>query len=268
MSFHITKQPTVEPVTLQQLKDHLRIYHTEEDSLLETYLKAARMYAETTLCWRAFVEQEIEYIRDSFLYEIKLPRPPLRSVQSITYKDTTGAENTIEPVEYIVDTDSEPARIVPAYDKNWPTSPLYPVNAVKVSYTAGYPSEEIEAEGEAVGIGDDSETEFSLDFFPVVTGSETIYLDGMETGGYTLDYDTGKITFSTAPGEDVAVTADYKYKDYRYNVPTEIKQGILILAGHFFEVREPVVIGTSVMVVPFTVEALLMPYRAWGCENL
>ena len=269
MAVKLITPPIVEPVTLQQLKDHLRITHDDEDTILETYLKAARMYAETTLCWRAFIEQELELVKDSFSRQIKLPRPPLQSVTSITYTDKDGATETVDAADYIVDTDSEPPRIVTAYGKSWPVATLYPVSAVRVRYTAGYPLEDVEVEDEAVGTGDASETEFSLDNPYIVSGSETIYFDGavVAAADYTLDDDTGAITFAAAPGQDVVITADYTYQDYRYNVPTEIKQGILILAAHFYEVREPVVIGTSVMVVPMTVESLLMPFRCWGGDT-
>jgi len=266
MPLRIITPPAIEPVTLAELKKHLRITHDDEDAILRTYLQAARMYAETTLCWRAFIEQELELTKDYFPSVFSLPRPPLQSVTSITYRTRDGTVETIDPADYIVDTDSEPARIVPAVDERWPSDALYPVNAVRVRYTAGYPLEDVEVEDEAVGTGDASETEFSLDNPYIVSGSETIYFDGavVAAADYTLDDDTGAITFAAAPGQDVVITADYTYQDYRYNVPTEIKQGILILAAHFYEVREPVVIGTSVMVVPMTAEALLLPYRVWG----
>lgn len=65
---------------------------------------------------------------------------------------------------------------------------------------------------EAVGTGDGSETQFDLDNAPVIEGFETIYLDGFVTTDYTLDYETGEITFTTAPENGVAITADYQYE--------------------------------------------------------
>ena len=44
---------------------------------------------------------------------------------------------------------------------------------------------------------------------PVLPGSEEIFLDGVLTTAYSDDYHSGRITFSTAPTEDVAITADY-----------------------------------------------------------
>ena len=255
MPLRIITPPAIEPVTLTELKAHLRITHDDEDSILATYLQAARMYAETTLCWRAFIEQELEMTKDYFPSVFSLPRPPLQSVTSITYRLRDGTVETIDPADYIVDTDSEPARIVPAVDERWPSDTLYPVNAVRVRYTAGYPT--------YYGIVDTVDTtravartagdEFNMDW----PAGQHIVINGVL---YEIDNvaTTDLLTATTAPGDQTGVT-------YSANeVPTEIRQGILILAGHFFEVREPVVIGTSVMVVPMTVEALLMPYRVWG----
>ncbi len=256
-------EPTVEPVTLEEVKQHCRVDHSDEDTLIEAYLKAATRYAESTLCWRAFVEQTLELTLDKFQDEIRLPRPPLQEVVSVKYFDKDNTEQTVDTDVYIVDTDSEPGRVIKADGKSWPTD-LRQVNAVKVRYKAGYPMEEVEAEGEAVGTGDDSETVFNLEHYPVVDDSETIYLDGTATTDYTLDDDTGEIAFNAAPGENVAITADYTYEDRRYWIPQEIKQGILLLTAHFYEMREPTVVGQIVTSVPLTVEALLMPHRAWG----
>lgn len=68
--------------------------------------------------------------------------------------------------------------------------------------------------GEAVGTGDSSETAFTLDHYPILAGSQTVYLDGVEQTedtDYTFNADTGTIIFTSPPGVDVAVTADYTY---------------------------------------------------------
>lgn len=65
---------------------------------------------------------------------------------------------------------------------------------------------------EEIGTGDDSETVFSFQWSPIVAESEIIKVDGVaQTRGtdYTIDNATGVITFDTAPGTGLAVTADY-----------------------------------------------------------
>lgn len=130
----VTTQPTTEPVTLAEAKEHLRIYHEEEDELIEGYIKSARVYAEKVLTWRAFIEQTIRYTLDSFpAGKLELPRPPLIEVLSVKYtKD--GDETTLTVTDdYTVDTKSEPGRVIPA--NGWPDA-----DQVEVTYKAGYGS--------------------------------------------------------------------------------------------------------------------------------
>jgi len=69
---------------------------------------------------------------------------------------------------------------------------------------------DIQETGENVGTGDGLTKVYYLKYRPVLAGSETIYLDGVATSAYTMDYIYGKITFDTAPGTGVVITADYK----------------------------------------------------------
>jgi len=81
-------------------------------------------------------------------------------------------------------------------------------------YVLTYKTQEMSVTGEAVGTGDGSTTEFLLDFYPVKSGSLTVYVDGVaktEGTDYTVDYNTGKITFTTAPAAGASITADYIY---------------------------------------------------------
>lgn len=72
--------------------------------------------------------------------------------------------------------------------------------------------------GEAVGTGDGSTTVFTLGARDVE--DESIYFDGVkQTSGYTIGARSGgngqdTVTFSTAPGATVAITADYTGKKY------------------------------------------------------
>jgi len=67
---------------------------------------------------------------------------------------------------------------------------------------------------EIVGTGDDSTTVFDLDHDNVISSSETIYTGGTAvTSGISIDYDDGKITFSSAPASGSEITADYDYAD-------------------------------------------------------
>lgn len=47
------------------------------------------------------------------------------------------------------------------------------------------------------------------------------------------------------------------------DVPEPIRQAILLMVGHWYAHREPVVVGTTAGEVPLAVGALLSPYRVW-----
>jgi uncharacterized phiE125 gp8 family phage protein len=51
------------------------------------------------------------------------------------------------------------------------------------------------------------------------------------------------------------------YGDEPEDVPAPIRQALLMLVAHWFERREPVVLGAAPQEVPATVAGLLLPYR-------
>ena len=111
-----------------------------EDTLISDLITAAREFCEERTR-RALATQTIEAYLDRFprSYEIELPKPPLQSVASVTYKDSDGNTTTMTAdVDYIVDTESNIGRIVLPHAKLWPSFTAHPVNPIKIRYTAGY----------------------------------------------------------------------------------------------------------------------------------
>ena len=112
----------------------------EEDTLIAGLIASAREYCEA-YTRRSLATQTIEAHLSRFPRKdrFKLPRPPLQSVTSVKYKDSTGTETTMTvDAEYIIDSDSDVGAIVLPYGLIWPTFTEYPVNAVKVRYVSGY----------------------------------------------------------------------------------------------------------------------------------
>nr|BDD44894.1 hypothetical protein 1 [bacterium] len=138
MNIKLVQAPTTEPVSLADMKLYLRVDLNDEDALITSLIKTAREHVET-FTRRAIPSQQWALYLDKFpAKEIVIPKPPLFSVQSITYKDKDGVKATFPTTDYIVDGESDPGKIVPAYGKTFPSIEFYPVNAVKVSFTAGY----------------------------------------------------------------------------------------------------------------------------------
>jgi uncharacterized phiE125 gp8 family phage protein len=143
MPYKVITQPTVEPVTLADVKLHCRVDHTDEDTYISGLLKAAREYCEN-FTGRAFVERTLQYNLNKWPSRkvIYLPRPPLVSVTSVIYHTTTGTPITLTAgTDYLVDADSEPGAILLPDGKTWPTASLYPLNPIRITYIAGYEAE-------------------------------------------------------------------------------------------------------------------------------
>lgn len=139
MAIRLITAPAFEPVTLAEAKLHLRVDHTDDDTLITELIKAARVFVEKFTA-RALVEQTWELVIDAFpTNEILIPLPPLISVTSIKYDDLDGAEQTLPGTEYSVDTVSQPGWVVPV-TTGWPSSVFNGINSVRIQYAAGYAS--------------------------------------------------------------------------------------------------------------------------------
>jgi uncharacterized phiE125 gp8 family phage protein len=137
--------PAAEPLLLEEAKLHLRIDHAEEDSEINALIADSRECGES-FTNRAFITQTWDYFLDAFPPHngccdeiIRLRKPPLISVTHIKYYDTNGDLQTLPPTEYVVDANSTPARIMPAYGKTWPTTRDSGIShAVEIRQVCGY----------------------------------------------------------------------------------------------------------------------------------
>lgn len=72
--------------------------------------------------------------------EIEIPKNPLVSVESVKFTAPSGAELTVAPNLYVVDTASERGWIVPV--EAWPQT-MRVINAVRVRVVAGFDDETV-----------------------------------------------------------------------------------------------------------------------------
>src|SRR5690606_10645323 len=128
--------PDGEPVSLEQVKAHLRVDLDEEDDLLvSAYIPAARQACEAYLS-RALLTQTWRQTFSCWGRYLELEYPPHQSITSIQYVDGAGATQTLAGSEYQSDlsSDDRPARIMPAYGKVWPSIREDTVNPITVTY--------------------------------------------------------------------------------------------------------------------------------------
>lgn len=133
--------PSEEPITLAEALNQCRLDPGVDDARVSGLVVAARRWAED---WtgRAFVDQRFLLSLDCWPRGgvILLPRGRVSAVASVKYVDGNGTLKTlVENTDYVVDLDSTPARISPAYNVCWPYA-RHEMNAIRVEYTAGFGS--------------------------------------------------------------------------------------------------------------------------------
>jgi len=133
--------PALEPCSIADLKDHLRVTHSNDDTLIDAMGRAARQYVESRT-GRTLFQTTLEIVMDQFTYcngeFITLPRAsPLLSVTSVKYTDSDGVEHTLSPSSYIVNADAMPGGITPVYGQTWPSYTPRPTASVRIRYIAG-----------------------------------------------------------------------------------------------------------------------------------
>jgi len=125
--------PAVEVLSLAEAKEHLRVDHDDEDTLIEALIGAATAWLDgwTGVLGMCLEAQTWEMTLDRFpAREFCIPLGPVVSVDAITYVDSDDVEQTLAGTEY----EAAGARVRPV--DGWPsTSTNY--DAVKVRFTAG-----------------------------------------------------------------------------------------------------------------------------------
>lgn len=128
--------PGAQPLTLQDVKDHLGVNDFASDTRIDTCISQAKEYAEWYLS-RTLMPTTLEIRLDAFPSEIELPMAPVSSITSITYIDTSGNLQTVSPTAYNLDNFHVVPYIRPIFGGVWPSTRAER-NAVRVRYVAGY----------------------------------------------------------------------------------------------------------------------------------
>ena len=139
-STDVVTPPAIEPVTLAEAKDHLRIDVTDDDALVGFMIQAARESIESFL-GRTIITTTFDLFLDRFPGRsgtIVVPSPRLQSVTTVKFIDTAGVLQTVPSADFLVDTSSEPGRITPSTDSLIWEETETRIKAVEVRYVAGY----------------------------------------------------------------------------------------------------------------------------------
>lgn len=144
-----TAPASLAELMLQSVCDHLRVVadlgaspSSEPDDLATiralTESAVALMDGPGGKLGRALLTQSWAYSIDDFADRIRLPLAPVQSVNSITYIDAYGVEQTLASSVYrLTCTTSWDPTISPAYDQTWPET-RDQAEAVTINFVAGY----------------------------------------------------------------------------------------------------------------------------------
>lgn len=139
MKYRAKTTVALEPVSVSEAFKHLRIAaDADEEGYINSLITAAREYCEG-ITRRSLILRTYDAFPERFGGRyIELPRPPLVGVESIIYTGSSGADIIMPVSDYIVDTDSEPGRIILPHNGVWPALMPGAINPIKITYTAGY----------------------------------------------------------------------------------------------------------------------------------
>lgn len=140
MAVKVVTPPDAEPISLEEAKSFLHgIDYDDQDANISAFIQSARLKLEKR-CGRAIAQQEFEITLPTFGETIEL-MPPVTSVESVKYIDSSGDEQTIDAADYELIDDELTPYIFPLVD--WPTDIAKRPNAVRIRFIAGNEPEEV-----------------------------------------------------------------------------------------------------------------------------
>jgi uncharacterized phiE125 gp8 family phage protein len=143
MNVTLKTAPTTGLLDLQEVKDHLRVDHSEDDALIQGMIDAVHRHFEgpAGTLGRTFLTQTWTGRLDEwpcYGKAIEIPLPPLITVDQVRYVDAAGATQILASDQYQTQRiGDQPARLWPAFGVSWPSVRCQP-DAIEVDFTAGY----------------------------------------------------------------------------------------------------------------------------------
>lgn len=128
--------PPAPIVTIDEVRQHLRVDHSDDDAVLTSLIAAAQQAIDGPYGWLgiAISEQTLMQTQPVFCGRyIELSHPPVIGDVVVTYLDSTGAEQTVDPASYSVVN----GRLWLAYGYTFPGVYAAP-DAVRITYKAGF----------------------------------------------------------------------------------------------------------------------------------
>lgn len=231
-------EPAVEPVSLSEAKNHLRVSSdfTDDDMLIKTLIRMARLDAEAKTGGRIFPTREFEWLPDETMRAGEQYEVPVSPALGVKIFSNSDADEEISSSSYRFIKSSLAPYGKPLYAKIVPNEDI-PSDAI-VRITAGWPNaekEEFETYFDSPTLCPDNTTytdkSITIQFDRAVNGELTpnsfdITINGNHEKVYDVDIVDGRVVirFITTIIEDSTVELSYmsgflKDKDGNYVMP-------------------------------------------------
>lgn len=135
MTYSLIAPPSAEPLSLVELKAHLRIDGGTEDTLVQSLIRVAREHLERT-AGLALISQGWRFYLDRWPESgvIAITRGPVLSVDVVRAYDELGEESEIALTGHVLDGICRPARL---WLRTRPDT-RQAINGIEVDFTAGF----------------------------------------------------------------------------------------------------------------------------------
>lgn len=137
MGLVLVSGPAAEPLSLDDVKTHLRVDGTSEDALLQSLILTSRLHIEAAL-GLALVTQGWRLVLDCWPADgiVKLPVAPVQAIDEVRVATAEGTLSIVDAADYMLDTSGRPARLI-AKAGVWPR-PGRKFAGIEIDLTAGF----------------------------------------------------------------------------------------------------------------------------------
>jgi len=135
MKLKLITPPTTSPVSLDKVKNFIRVLDNDQDEQIEMMIQTAIKRAEDITNLQLGGVATFALYLDDWQPVVELPKPPFVSVEQILYIDTNGAEQELEAHEWDWDDKDTIAKVrfFPPYNDLGKD-----INAIAIKYKTGY----------------------------------------------------------------------------------------------------------------------------------
>lgn len=138
-ALELLEAPATTPVTLTEVKDQLRVEHTDDDTLINRLISVAVAYTDVQgALGHAMISQKWgQWVDSTPPASVKLILGPVIQVNAIKYYDTNGDLQTDTLTNYEVLGTSFATTVGPKEGFAWPVTQDRS-DAIRIEYTIGY----------------------------------------------------------------------------------------------------------------------------------